>query len=128
MEWHDIGNIHVMRGSYNDVEKVAISDGSYDLTWNTSIAKTQWLDHVAKVLMSTLRCCYQMVRNKRNVLVHCSDGWDRTAQVCSLVQMLLDPYFRTIDGFQTVRFLKKLKNVVDCVHCTSCNYRENYFY
>ena len=98
-----------MRGSYNDVEKVALSDGSYDLTWNTSIAKTQWLDHVAKVLMSTLRCCYQMVRNKRNVLVHCSDGWDRTAQVCSLVQMLLDPYFRTIDGFQTVR-IQNLKN------------------
>jgi hypothetical protein len=33
------------------------------------------------------------------VLVHCSDGWDRTAQVVALAQLLLDPYFRTIDGF-----------------------------
>ena len=33
------------------------------------------------------------------VLVHCSDGWDRTAQVCALAQFALDPYFRTFDGF-----------------------------
>jgi len=32
-------------------------------------------------------------------LVHCSDGWDRTGQVCSLTQLILDPYYRTIEGF-----------------------------
>ena len=34
-----------------------------------------------------------------SVLVHCSDGWDRTAQICSIAQLLLDPYFRTMEGF-----------------------------
>jgi hypothetical protein len=34
------------------------------------------------------------------VLVHCSDGWDRTAQVCALAQLLLDSHYRTIDGFR----------------------------
>lgn len=34
-----------------------------------------------------------------SVLVHCSDGWDRTAQVCSLGALLMDPYYRTIKGF-----------------------------
>lgn len=33
------------------------------------------------------------------MLVHCSDGWDRTAQVCSLGALLMDPYYRTIKGF-----------------------------
>ncbi|MEQ2201682.1 Myotubularin- protein 6, partial [Xenoophorus captivus] len=33
-----------------------------------------------------------------SVLVHCSDGWDRTAQVCALGSLLMDPYYRTIKG------------------------------
>ncbi|MEQ2160701.1 hypothetical protein GOODEAATRI_002145, partial [Goodea atripinnis] len=33
-----------------------------------------------------------------SVLVHCSDGWDRTAQVCSVACVLLDPYYRTLKG------------------------------
>jgi len=35
-----------------------------------------------------------------NVLVHCTDGWDRTAQLCSLAQILMDPYYRTFKGLQ----------------------------
>jgi len=35
----------------------------------------------------------------RSVLVHCSDGWDRTAQTCALASIMLDPHYRTIDGF-----------------------------
>lgn len=36
---------------------------------------------------------------KRNVLIRCSDGWDRTSQLCSLSQVMLDPFFRTKKGF-----------------------------
>lgn len=40
-----------------------------------------------------------------SVLVHCSDGWDRTSQVCSVACVLLDPYYRTLRGFM-VRITK----------------------
>ncbi len=30
--------------------------------------------------------------------VHCSDGWDRTAQLAGLAQVMLDPFYRTIEG------------------------------
>jgi len=33
------------------------------------------------------------------VLLHCSDGWDRTAQLSSLSLLLLDSFYRTINGF-----------------------------
>ncbi|KAK6036262.1 hypothetical protein COOONC_26233, partial [Cooperia oncophora] len=35
-------------------------------------------------------------------VVHCSDGWDRTAQTVSLAQLILDPFYRTIHGFQVL--------------------------
>lgn len=40
-----------------------------------------------------------IVVENASVLVHCSDGWDRTSQVCSLGSLLLDPYYRTMEGF-----------------------------
>jgi len=32
----------------------------------------------------------------RPVLVHCSDGWDRTPQIVSLAQLMIDPFYRTV--------------------------------
>ena len=33
-----------------------------------------------------------------SVVIHCSDGRDRTAQTCSLAGFMLEPYYRTIRG------------------------------
>nr|CAJ2468935.1 unnamed protein product [Leishmania braziliensis] len=32
------------------------------------------------------------------VFLNCSDGWDRTPQISILTQLLLDPYYRTVEG------------------------------
>ena len=34
------------------------------------------------------------------VVGNCSDGWDRTAQLTSLAMMMLDPFYRTVVGFE----------------------------
>lgn len=41
----------------------------------------------------------ELLEKGESILVHCSDGWDRTAQTVALAEMMLDPYYRTIDGF-----------------------------
>lgn len=43
-------------------------------------------------------CVKAVAEEGVSVLVHCSDGWDRTAQVCSVASVLLDPYYRTLRG------------------------------
>ena len=54
----------------------------------------------SEYLTVCLHCWSQAVTVEgASILVHCSDGWDRTAQVCSLGALLMDPYYRTIKGF-----------------------------
>lgn len=48
--------------------------------------------------------CEQALVDGISVLAHCSDGWDRTAQTCALALVLIDPHYRTLDGFQVIAF------------------------
>lgn len=97
-----IENIHVMRASLNkllDVCDVKLST-SQSLS---NIESSHWLKHV-KSLLETSDFIAKSVRDGVSVIVHCSDGWDRTAQACSLSSIQLDPYYRTIEGFQALIF------------------------
>ena len=55
------------------------------------------MKNIQLLLQSSLRVSKQLSSN--SCLIHCSDGWDRTSQICSLVQLILDPFYRTIKGF-----------------------------
>ena len=47
-------------------------------------------------------CCNNIIRSLRrafSVIIHCSDGWDRTSQVAALVQLMTIEHYRTIEGF-----------------------------
>ncbi|KAI5793518.1 phosphatidylinositol 3-phosphate phosphatase [Pyronema domesticum] len=95
-----IDNIHVMRGSLNKViEAIKDSDISPLPPNRELLAKSGWLKHISTMLEGTDKIVRQVALNHSHVLLHCSDGWDRTSQLSSLAQICLDPYFRTIDGF-----------------------------
>ena len=97
----DIGNIHEARSSFNKIAAVAMNAGN-DLSFDAAIADTQWYQHVRSILRAAIYVAEQVAGQQRAVLVHCSDGWDRTPQTCSLAQLLMDPFFRTIRGFQVL--------------------------
>eukprot|EP01064_Diplonema_japonicum_P034128 TRINITY_DN6977_c0_g1_i1.p1 TRINITY_DN6977_c0_g1~~TRINITY_DN6977_c0_g1_i1.p1 ORF type:complete len:648 (+),score=137.88 TRINITY_DN6977_c0_g1_i1:620-2563(+) len=69
---------------------------------DTGIEETKWLQHIRSILAAGLEVVSIVHDHKSSVLVHCSDGWDRTPQITSLAQIILDPYSRTYDGFTAV--------------------------
>lgn len=56
---------------------------------------------VSSVLKGSL-VVTKLIDKASHVVVHCSDGWDRTSQISALSQFLLDPYYRTLTGFQVL--------------------------
>ncbi|KAI9727687.1 MAG: hypothetical protein M1828_005915 [Chrysothrix sp. TS-e1954] len=95
-----IDNIHVMRDSLNKVIE-ALKDGDITpLPPNRDLlAKSGWLKHISNMLDGVGLIARQVGIHHSHVLIHCSDGWDRTSQLSALSQLCLDPYYRTIEGF-----------------------------
>ncbi|KAK3719801.1 hypothetical protein RRG08_040103 [Elysia crispata] len=97
----DIHNIHVMRESLRKLKDVCFPTIE-DAHWLSNIESTNWLNHIKIILAGAVRIADKVESNKTSVLVHCSDGWDRTAQLTSLSMIMLDPYYRTVRGFEVL--------------------------
>ncbi|OWF52869.1 myotubularin-related protein 8-like isoform X2 [Mizuhopecten yessoensis] len=96
-----IENIHVMRNGLQKLIDVCELKNPSMNSFLSSIEASGWLKHIKSVIDTSV-FIVNAVRNGISVLVHCSDGWDRTAQTCSLASLMLDPYYRTIQGFQAL--------------------------
>ncbi|CAH2234075.1 myotubularin-related protein 2 [Pararge aegeria] len=97
----DIHNIHVMRESLRKLKELCFPQ--IDQTrWFSGIEASCWLKHIKCILAGAVRIVDKVENHKTSVLVHCSDGWDRTAQLTALAMLMLDPYYRTLRGFQVL--------------------------
>ena len=95
-----IDNIHVMRDSLQKViETLKDSDLTPYAPNREALASSKWLKHIAGLLDGAGIIARQVGLQHSHVLIHCSDGWDRTSQLSALSQLCLDPYYRTIEGF-----------------------------
>jgi len=64
-------------------------------SWYSALDSTKWMLNLSTLLSSACTVVDNLTVRKRPVLVHCSDGWDRTPQLVSLSELILDPYYRT---------------------------------
>ncbi|THH16496.1 hypothetical protein EW146_g4156 [Bondarzewia mesenterica] len=65
-----------------------------------ALRRSGWLRHISAILEGSQIIVRNVHVNSSHVLIHCSDGWDRTSQLSSISQLCLDPFYRTIQGFQ----------------------------
>lgn len=101
-----IENIHVIRDSFRVmVETVAgvmssirgsDTGSSY---FCPELADSGWNKHLRQILLAAVFTVTKLSVEKASLLVHCSDGWDRTSQVVSLSMLLIDDFYRTLTGF-----------------------------
>eukprot|EP01080_Neovahlkampfia_damariscottae_P012212 gene12212-5799_t len=96
IQFMGIENIHAMSDSFQKLSKswCKITDTNYI----SMVEAIGWIKHISTVLQSA-NYCVSLLQNGNSVLTHCSDGWDRTAQLSALTQLLIDPFYRTIKGF-----------------------------
>lgn len=98
-----IDNIHVMRDSLNKViDTLKETDVTPLGPSREQLARSGWLKHIAGILDGAGLIARQVGLSHSHVLIHCSDGWDRTSQLSALSQICLDPYFRTLEGFMVL--------------------------
>lgn len=97
----EIPNIHVIRESLRKIKDVIYPtiDGAH---WHSAIDQTHWLDYIRLLLLGAAKIADKLESGKTSVVVHCSDGWDRTIQLTSLSMLMLDSYYRTLQGFQVL--------------------------
>ncbi|KAJ1432810.1 Myotubularin-like phosphatase domain-containing protein [Ochromonadaceae sp. CCMP2298] len=105
----DIDNIHVMRQSLAKLRECLprstyCSSAGAESEGADTVHASKWVSHVSSVLRGAVGIADSLMLGHPTI-VHCSDGWDRTAQLSALAQVLLDPYYRTIEGF--LALLKK---------------------
>ncbi|XP_037727167.1 myotubularin-related protein 4 isoform X2 [Drosophila subpulchrella] len=101
IEFMNLGNIHAIRKSFHAVRQLCASSPD-DPNWFGQLEKTMWMQHLSGLLGATMTVVHTIEKNGRPVLVHCSDGWDRTPQIVATAQLCLDPYYRTVEGFRVL--------------------------
>ncbi|XGW06574.1 hypothetical protein V3C99_016689 [Haemonchus contortus] len=94
----NIHNIHVVRESLRKL-KECLFPRVDEKNYLRMLDDSKWLNHIQSIIEGAAQIVNEVERNRSSVLVHCSDGWDRTAQLTSLAMLQLDPYYRTIKGF-----------------------------
>lgn len=101
IQYMNLANIHSIRKSFQMVRTASAVPGDVS-NWLSLLENTRWLANISGLLKAACVVCQAIDQEERPVLVHCSDGWDRTSQIVGLAELLLDPYYRTIHGFEVL--------------------------
>ncbi|XP_060806514.1 myotubularin-related protein 3 isoform X2 [Amyelois transitella] len=100
IQFMSMPNIHNVRRSFFQMRQLA-AEPSDQPNWHSKLESTLWLQYISGILRAGVLVA-RAVAGGRPALVHCSDGWDRTPQIVATAQLILDPHYRTIEGFRVL--------------------------
>ncbi|KAM4748983.1 myotubularin-related protein 10 [Rhinophrynus dorsalis] len=101
---HNLPGIQEIQAAFSKLKQLCVNE-PFDETeekWLSSLENTRWLEFVRMFLRQAAELVYVLDCRRRSVVLQEEEGRDLSCVVGSLVQLMLDPYFRTIVGFQSL--------------------------
>ncbi|XP_073671830.1 myotubularin-related protein 5 isoform X3 [Paramisgurnus dabryanus] len=98
----EVFDMRQLKNSFKKLMKACVPsspNNEPNMTFHRCLEESEWMNLLHRVLQVSV-LVVELLDTGSSVMVSLEDGWDVTTQVVSLVQLLSDPYYRTIDGFR----------------------------
>uniref|UniRef100_A0A8D0HW78 Myotubularin related protein 10 n=1 Tax=Sphenodon punctatus TaxID=8508 RepID=A0A8D0HW78_SPHPU len=97
-------NIHEIQAAFTKLKQLCVNElfEETEEKWLSLLENTHWLEYVRSFLKHSAELVYMLDSKHVSVVLQEEEGRDLSCLVASLIQVMLDPYFRTIVGFQSL--------------------------
>ncbi|XP_012867530.1 PREDICTED: myotubularin-related protein 10 isoform X3 [Dipodomys ordii] len=97
-------NIQEIQAAFVKLKQLCVNEPFEETEekWLSSLESTRWLEYVRAFLKHSAELVYMLESKHLSVVLQEEEGRDLSCLVASLVQVMMDPYFRTITGFQSL--------------------------
>ncbi|XP_037688788.1 myotubularin-related protein 10 [Choloepus didactylus] len=97
-------NIQEIQAAFIKLKQLCVNEPFEETEekWLSSLENTRWLEYVRAFLKHSVELVHMLENKHLSVILQEEEGRDLSCFIASLIQVMLDPYFRTITGFQSL--------------------------
>ncbi|XP_034535808.1 myotubularin-related protein 10 isoform X2 [Notolabrus celidotus] len=97
-------NILEIQSAFMRVRQICVMDPfeESEERWLSAVENSRWLEHVRSFLKQSAEVVYHLDGKNASVIIQEEEDRDLNCVVSSLVQLMLDPHYRSIVGFQSL--------------------------